>query len=130
MNLSDRRLFNRINFHTEIHLCQGKHAWVAKMVDISLKGLLALLPSPDGAGQPDIDPQLPVHGTIHLSEDAVIELTLKLAHSTDRQFGFYCENIDLEGISHLRRLIELNTGNPEASERELSELINQSLFGP
>jgi hypothetical protein len=34
-----------------------------------------------------------------------------------------CRSIDIESITHLRRLIEVNLGDPAASERELKALI-------
>jgi len=32
------------------------------------------------------------------------------------------QNIDLDGLTHLRRLLELNMGDPEEMHRELAEL--------
>jgi hypothetical protein len=34
-----------------------------------------------------------------------------------------CKEIDLDSISHLRRLIELNLGDQEELERELGALL-------
>lgn len=50
-------------------------------------------------------------------------MTVSLAHEKGRQLGFYCEEIDLDSITHLRRLIELNLGSSELLERELSALV-------
>ena len=36
--------------------------------------------------------------------------------------GFYCKNIDFDSIVHLKRLMELNLGNAELVNRELSAL--------
>ena len=41
----------------------------------------------------------------------------------DDKIGLTCINIDVESIAHLRRLVELNLGVPDAAERELHELI-------
>jgi hypothetical protein len=40
-----------------------------------------------------------------------------------RHAGVLCRSIDLESITHLRRLIEVNLGDPAASDRELKALI-------
>jgi hypothetical protein len=34
-----------------------------------------------------------------------------------------CESIDLDSITHLRRLVELNAGDPALLERELTALV-------
>jgi hypothetical protein len=36
--------------------------------------------------------------------------------------GFVCQYIDLDSISHLRRLVELNLGDGSLLERELAAL--------
>jgi len=48
-----------------------------------------------------------------------------LAHVGDNNtVGIRCESIDLDSISHLRRLVELNLGDPELLNRELSALVS------
>ena len=47
----------------------------------------------------------------------------ELAHVEGDHAGVLCRSIDLESITHLRRLIEVNLGDPAASERELKALI-------
>jgi hypothetical protein len=47
----------------------------------------------------------------------------ELAHVEAGHAGVLCRSIDLESITHLRRLIEVNLGDPAASERELKALI-------
>jgi hypothetical protein len=46
-----------------------------------------------------------------------------IIHSETDQIGFRCDHIDLESISHLKRLVELNLGDEAALERELHELV-------
>jgi hypothetical protein len=36
--------------------------------------------------------------------------------------GLHCRHIDIESLAHLRRLIELNLGDPALLERELAAL--------
>jgi hypothetical protein len=40
----------------------------------------------------------------------------------DGQLSLSCTEIDLDSITHLRRLLELNLGDPDLIERELSDL--------
>ena len=119
MAKQERRYFNRVQFQARIELSQGDNSWEGQIIDISLKGVLVALPDSSR-----FDQHQPAVGKIYLADDTGIQLTLRLAHSARGQLGFYCENIDVDSISHLRRLIELNTGDPAASERELSALVS------
>ena len=55
--------------------------------------------------------------------DIVIAMAGELAHVEGTHAGVLCRSIDIESITHLRRLIEVNLGDPTASERELKALI-------
>ena len=45
-----------------------------------------------------------------------------VAHEENKELGLKCKDIDVDSITHLRRLIELNLGDPDLLERELSAL--------
>jgi hypothetical protein len=45
-----------------------------------------------------------------------------VAHHHDAVLGVRCKAIDLDSITHLRRLVELNRGDAEDLQRELSAL--------
>lgn len=115
---SDRRRFRRIAFDARTTIAQNGWNWPVQLVDLSLKGLLVQRPD-DWQGNRaeafDVD--------IRLDPQAHIKMQVKLAHDEHGQLGFVCENIDLESISHLRRLIELNLGDEEELERELGALL-------
>ena len=46
-----------------------------------------------------------------------------MAHIHDDYIGFECKYIDLNSMSHLRRTLELNLGDPRLLEREIIEMI-------
>ena len=50
-----------------------------------------------------------------------VMLALASAEQND-ELGLRCVDIDLDSITHLRRLVELNLGETELLERELSAL--------
>lgn len=115
---ADRRRFKRIAFDARTELIQGAFIWPVKLVDLSLKGLL--IERPDSwLGNRDegfcVD--------IHLSDDVEITMDVQLTHEERGQLGFVCRHISLESIERLRRLIELNLGDPQELERELGALI-------
>ena len=45
-----------------------------------------------------------------------------ITHIEETHMGIRCDQIDMESISHLRRLAELNLGDAQLVERELEAL--------
>ncbi len=92
-----------------------------KVQDLSLKGALLRL------GQTgEIAPGAPCLLEVKLGE-LRIAMAAEVAHvegtGSQRKAGLLCRSIDIESITHLRRLIEINTGDPRLLERELKALI-------
>ena len=114
---NNRRSFTRVPFDAWVELRQGERAWNAVLLDISLKGLLIATPE-----QWAIEPSQPFTAAVRLGSAEAITMRASLAHQHDGRVGFRCEHIDLESITHLRRLLELNLGNTALVERELAEL--------
>ena len=58
--------------------------------------------------------------------DEVTEIRMEghVAHVGQEQMGVVCDNLDVESASHLRRIVELNTGSEALLEREFEALIN------
>ena len=50
-------------------------------------------------------------------------MTALVAHVDARQLGLLCTHSDLDSVTHLRRLIELQLGDPSLLERDLGELV-------
>ncbi|MCK9815653.1 PilZ domain-containing protein [Pseudomonas sp. MAFF 302046] len=115
---ADRRRFKRIAFDARTELSQGPNRWSVQLLDLSLKGLLIQRPEPWQG-----DASQTFAADIHLGNDADVRMEVQLAHDDHGQLGFVCVHIDLASIEHLRRLIELNLGDPEELERELGALI-------
>lgn len=112
-----RRRFTRVFFDAETVLIQDTREWVVQLRDISFQGMLVeLLP-----GQTP-DPEQPIDATIHLGGDIQIRMTCRVANHRDHQLGLKCRNIDLDSLTHLRRLVELNVGDTRMLEREFSAL--------
>lgn len=117
----EKRRFSRVNFDTEVHLVSAEGSWGCRLIDISLKGILVTTPAGWTAKIGD-------HFLVELlmdSEDAAIRMEVSAMHIGEHHTGFRCEHIDLDSISHLRRLIELNLGDLDTLHRELSELAHQ-----
>lgn len=116
---TDKRKFSRIPFVTNILLVNAQGTWNAQLVDISLKGLLATRP---GGWRAKIGDRYLVE-MLTDNPQATVRMEVSLKHVEGQQAGFRCEHIDLDSISHLRRLVELNLGDSESLHRELTELM-------
>ena len=114
---SDRRRFQRFEFDAETELVQGQRRWPVQLHDLSLRGLLVHRP----AGW-DADPSQPLEARIRLSDDAEVRMEVEMTHGDGELVGLVCRHIDVDSISHLRRLVELNLGDEALLERELAAL--------
>jgi len=113
----DHRVFSRIVFDAKTIISNAEQEWETELLDISLKG--ALLDKPATWDAP-IGAEFKL--SILLSKDTAIYMEANVAHIENDHIGFNCHHIDLESITHLRRIVELNTGNDELLHRELSAL--------
>jgi hypothetical protein len=116
---TERRRYTRIPFDVTCCLINGDDRVVVELLDISLNGALISKP----AVMPN-DEDKPYYLDIELNDNAGISMEVKLAHVEDHTIGFQCVRLDMDSASHLRRLIELNIGIENASERVLEELLS------
>ncbi len=115
---NDKRRFSRVDFNTFTTISRDNHHWQSYLIDISLKGLLIDLPE---GWHGNIGDEYKV--AVILKEDEVaINMTASIVHIQHNRIGFRCEHIDTNSITHLRRLMELNLGDAELVNRELSML--------
>ena len=113
----DRRHYQRVDFDAEVLMEYGNASWVCHLIDISLKGLLVVFPDGVDANKGEI-----YQMEFRLGSDAAIHMHVKVKHVQDNQVGLEWGDIDLESLTHLRRLLELNLPDPEEMHREISEL--------
>ncbi len=118
----ERRQFSRVLFDAWAELRQGEKSWQTTVIDLSLNGLLVSEPM-----DWEIDDTRPLVAAIRLDAHATIQMTVLWRHSRNGHIGFECEHIDLDSISNLRRLVELNLGDPVLLERELGALGHAEL---
>jgi len=114
------RRFRRIPFAAEVSLTVDHDYWTGELLDVAMKGALVetMVPLPISTGT-RCQLRIPLPGTtISLDFDA------ELVHVEDQQYGFKFISEDLETLTHLRKLIELNTGDAETTRSELSAWLN------
>lgn len=114
---AERRRFQRIAFDAVTEISQGDHRWKVTLLDLSLQGVLVERPE-----HWEVVADEPVQVRIYLGFDVNVYMEADLAWEREGLLGFNCKHIDLESISHLRRLVELNLGDESLLERELTLL--------
>jgi hypothetical protein len=117
----DRRQFWRAHFQSPVQLVLHGQAQEADLFDISLKGALVKVPE-NWPGKIGDRCQL----RLSLGMQATISMTTTVMHVAGRRVGFHCDNIDIDSITHLRRLVELNAGDPGLLDRELPALLHEA----
>lgn len=114
------RHFHRIFYTADALLSTHDQTWACQVVDLSLKGCLLRFDFP---WQEDSEPLYTL--TLPLSADMHIRMVVSVSHVVDNTVGFKCEHIDIESITNLRRLVELNLGDSVLLERDLIALSGQ-----
>ena len=116
----NNRHFRRIPFEAEVTLSSGQDIWTGELLDIAMKGAMvgtdALLPLSLG-GKYNLCISLP--GT-----PISLDFQAELVHREESCYGFKFISENLETLTHLRKLIELNTGDAETTRSELSAWLS------
>jgi len=115
---NDNRHFHRILYTADAILSCEEKTWHCEITDLSLKGCLLRFELPW-----EEDPENLYTLALRLSEQVQIKMELTATHVVGNKVGFKCEHIDIDSISELRRLVELNLGSSALLERDLLALI-------
>ena len=115
-----RRQFIRVSYDAPASLTTTNGTFQVHVHDLSLKGALVDL-----------------HAGVELEAGTLCQLKLTLAPSPqhitmsvevarghDQHTGLRCLHMDLDSITHLRRLIEWQLGAAELLERDLAQLVS------
>lgn len=115
---TEHRQHQRILFETPVRIIIGGEKISSTAIDLSLKG--ALIKRPD-----DWTAKVGDSGLLQVelnNGETVIEMDVSVAHCEGFKVGLHCDHIDIDSITHLRRLVELNLGDEKLLERELAHL--------
>lgn len=115
----ERRHFVRVMFAAQAQLACGGAVLDVRVLDVSLKGALVTLPAGTSVHRDALCTlTLPL-----TSGSGHIEMETQVAHVEGNQLGLLCLHSDLDSVTHLRRLIEFQLGDPRLLERDLGELV-------
>jgi len=134
----ERRRFTRLSFTTRARLCRvGSEQCIAvSLLDLCLQGaLVELMENNSSASYGTEHGIIPTYGKImrldlFLDEvETVISMETEVVYARGRNIGLSCRAVDLDSITHLRRLVELNLGDAELFQREIA-LLGQPIIPP
>ena len=114
----DKRQFTRIPFQAMARFDAGGTQYKVALIDISLNG--ALIEEPEDFCGKQGDTVL--FDLILADEASNIKVESIIIHISNKRIGLKNLHLDLKSVTHLRRLVELNTGDPELLNRELAAL--------
>lgn len=115
----NRRRFHRIQFDCTASIEVAGKTHETRLLDISLNGALVDRPR-DWTAQSGTGCLVRI--TLN-PEVTQIVMQGSVAHIETDRLGIHCEHIDIESAGHLRRIVELNLGDAELLNRELSALV-------
>ncbi len=116
----DHRRFRRVPFEAEVSLYIDGKVIPGELLDVAMKGALVGTNKSiklDHGGQCKLCITLP--GT-----PILLEFEAELIHTDETRYGFKFISENLATLTHLRKLIELNTGDVEATRSELTEWLS------
>jgi hypothetical protein len=116
----ERRQFWRANFKSRVRVTTHETEVFAQLIDISLKGALLLA---GASWHPVMGEECQLR--LDLGPGTTISVWGTVVHIAGKHIGLRSDNIDLDSITHLRRLVELNAGDPEILEREIGALLGE-----
>ncbi len=112
------RRFARILFQAPAHLVVDDVRHGCEVLDLSLKGALVRIADPATISA---DRPCMLEFTLDTGE-VTIRMDCDIQHVEADHLGLYCREIDLDSVTHLHRLLELNLGDPDELDREFSAL--------
>jgi hypothetical protein len=115
-----QRRFTRIPFHVPAQLEIEGEKVPCSLVNVSLKGALVEL---DHGRAPEAGATCAVTIDLDPGSGARIRMDGDVAHQRGLQVGIRCDELDLESVQHLRRILEFNLGDEAVVLRELGELV-------
>jgi hypothetical protein len=119
MEKAERRDFSRIALKRPARVEADGAQAACELQDVSLRGALVRVSRTFAApvGRPVTLVILLDHGA------AAIRMRGTVAHRDDATLGLRCRDVDLEGLTHLRRILEVNLGEERLLHRELEALV-------
>jgi hypothetical protein len=118
ISMENRRHFTRILFSIKAELTVEGECYPVSIHDISLNGALVTSVHSE---QSLIDKLGTLSFFLSDNESEVV-MHVTVVHEHEDETGLQCNTIDIDSITRLRRLVELNLSDSEQLNKELSQL--------
>lgn len=112
---------HRVQFDCLVQFEADGFEHICELLDISLKG--ALICACSGA-TPEAGTPCTLKISLNDSNDQTITMRGYIAHKNENRVGIFCEEIDVDSITHLRKVVELNLGDSGLLQRDLKALYS------
>lgn len=116
--MENRRQFTRILFSIQAELEIDEGIFPISILDISLNGALITKPKYEHS----LLKKLGILRFKLADENANVIMHIAIVHEDKNEIGLRVNALDIDSISHIRRMVELNLGDNEQLNKELSQL--------
>ncbi len=118
----ERRRFHRIEFDAPASLTLASGQIETLIIDCSLHGVMV---RPHADWQPREGEAVELSLQLDNDPTSAIQMQTEVKRISADSIGLACQHIDLESITRLRRLVELNLGDSTLLERDLEHLVGE-----
>ena len=116
--MENRRQFTRILFSIKAILEIEGQTYPVSIHDISLNG--ALVTSTNS--EQSLKGKFGTLSFLLSDNESEVSMHIAVVYENNDETGLQCNAIDIDSVTHLRRLVELNLGDEEQLNKELSQL--------
>lgn len=118
----ERRQYQRVEFDANAILYKDDQLFECQIIDLSIHGVLLRPEGIINSSMSDLyELRIPLD-----TENNFIHMALRLTHKHPSNLGFVCENLDIDSITHLRKIVELNSGDPSILNRDFATLCESN----
>ncbi|MCG7530829.1 PilZ domain-containing protein [Psychrobium sp. MM17-31] len=115
--MEEKRIFQRVLFSHDAKLICNGESHTVQVLDLSMHGFLCTQPS---SAHINLNDEATLIMTLEQGRKIVMESTV--VHIENSHLGMDCHHIDIDSVSELKRLIQLNLANDELLNRDLGLL--------
>ena len=110
----NRRQFRRVRIDADVRVYSDRAMWSTRSIDVSLKGAMIERPA-EWSGDSGKTQRL----ELRFHPLLVVSVNATVVHVGTRFVGYRFQRMDLDSFMRLKRIIELNLGDPELLAQEL-----------
>ncbi|HER34332.1 MAG: PilZ domain-containing protein [Halothiobacillaceae bacterium] len=119
-----QRRFDRVDIQLPARICCAERMLRGTILDASLKGVLLELERPGSLSDDCVADTLEIQILSDPDQTVLVELRARIVRETAASVALAWSSIDVDGLTHLRELLQYNGVDETRLSRELSELLD------